>query len=118
MTNSDNGGVLNQEILQTLAAMYDWPALKPETRVVAEVDPGLFEELAGEYEIPGEVVVTLEVVDGELWADVPGQGLQELLPESNFLFFSRADGTEVIFIRENGRVVAISVEGMRAERRR
>ena len=118
MTNSDNGGVLNQEILQTLAAIYDWPALKPETRILAEVDPGLFEELAGEYEIPGEVVVTLEVVDGELWADVPGQGLQELLPESDSLFFSRADGTEVTFIRENGRVVAISAEGMRAERRR
>jgi hypothetical protein len=62
--------------------------------------------------------VTLEVVDGQLWADVPGQGLQELLPESDSVFFSRADGSDVTFIRENGQVVAFSVEGMRAERRR
>ena len=116
MTNSDNGGALNQEMIQTLAVIYDWPALKPEVRVVAEVDPNLFGELAGAYEIPGEVIVELEVVDGALWADVPGQGRQVLLPESDSVFFSRADGSEITFIRENGRIVAFSVDGMRADR--
>jgi hypothetical protein len=118
MTNSDNGGMLNQEIIQTLADLYDWPALKAEAREVAEVDPGIIEELAGRYEVPGEVIVTLEVVDGELWADVPGEGRQELLPESDTVFFSRVDGTELTFVRENGRVVAFTVGGTRAERMR
>jgi CubicO group peptidase (beta-lactamase class C family) len=117
MTNSDNGGVLYQEIIRTLAELYDWPDFKAEERVVAEVAPGLLAELAGQYEISGEeFVIGLEVVEGRLWADVPGQARQELLPESDTVFFSRADGTEITFVREHGDIVALSVEGMRADR--
>jgi CubicO group peptidase (beta-lactamase class C family) len=117
MTNSDNGDVLNQEIINTLAELYDWPALKAEARAVAKVEPGLLEELVGRYDITDDIVVVLEVVDGRLWADVTGRSRQQLLPESESAFFGRADGTEVFFVRENGRVVALVVEGARAERR-
>jgi hypothetical protein len=96
--------------------LYDWPALKAAPRAVVDVDPGLLEELAGRYEIPGEIVVTLEVVDGELWAEIPDQSRQQLLPMSETVFFSRLDGGELTFIRENGRVVAFSVGNTRVER--
>lgn len=116
MTNSDNGGVLVEEILRTIADEYDWPVLRPVEKVAAEVDAALYNELAGRYEFPGLGIITLEVVDGRLWADVPGELREELLPESETEFFSRDDGTRVTFIRENGRITAFEVSGQRAER--
>ncbi len=116
MTNSDNGGILNQEIIGTLAEVYDWPALKPLLRTVVEVAPELLEELAGRYDVPGEFVVMLEIVDDKLWVDVPTMGRQELLPESDSVFFGREDGTVLKFVRDDGRVVAFTVGSTRAER--
>lgn len=116
MTNSDNGGMLNQEIIQTLAQMYDWPALLADPRKVIEVPLSLLEELAGLYEVPGAFVVKLEVVDGQLWVDVPTRGRQRLHPESENVFFGRDDGTVLRFVREDDRVIAFSVGSTRAER--
>ena len=116
MTNSDNGGILNREVIQTLAELYDWPALKAEPRAVARVDAALLEELVGRYEVPGEFVVVLEIVDGQLWVEVPSMRRQQLMPESDSVFFGRYDGTIVRFVRESGRVTAFTVGSTRAER--
>ena len=118
MTNSDNGGYLYQEIVGTVANAYDWPVLKPETRVVASIDPSLYEELEGEYEIASvEVTLTLEASEGRLWIDIPDNPRDELLPESEFEFFTRSDGTRVTFVREGDVVTALTVSGYEAMRR-
>ena len=116
MTNSDNGGDILGEILATLAVEYGWSVLQPEERVVAEIDPAIYEEVAGEYMMETNSV-TITVEDGRLWVEVSWEpGRNELLPESETEFFSRGDGTELTFIREGGRVVAFDVYGNRANK--
>jgi CubicO group peptidase (beta-lactamase class C family) len=116
MTNSDNGGDLIAEIFATLAFDYGWSAMQPEERVVAEIDRAIYEEVAGEYELPfGTVTIALE--EGRLWVEVSWEpGRNELLPESETEFFTRGDGTELTFLREGGRVVGFDVYGNTADK--
>lgn len=116
MTNSDNGGALIGDIVQTLAELYDWPALKPEVREVVELESGVLSEFAGRYESSRGMVVAVELVDGRLWLEVSGEERRMLLPESDSLFFTRDDGTELTFMREAGRVVGFGALGTRFDR--
>lgn len=116
MTNSDTGDRIVEEILRTIWDVYGWTGLEPEVRVVANVDSSIYAEIAGRYEFPGVGIVTLESTGGRLWADAPGLGRVELLPESETVFFLRDNGARVSFVREDGRVAAFIYRGNRAEK--
>jgi CubicO group peptidase (beta-lactamase class C family) len=116
MTNSDNGGALMQEILTNIGLEYGWPGFEQDERSLVELEPAVYEELAGRYDFPGAGVVTVEYVDGRLWAEAQFLPRVELVPESETRFFMRSDGTRVTFVREDGRVVAAVAEGRRAEK--
>ncbi len=116
MTNSANGGALAQEILINIGIEYGWPGFEQDERVVVELHPAAYEELADRYNIPPAGVVTLEYVDGRLWADATFFERVELLPESDTVFFTRDAGNRVTFVREDGRVVAFLVQGTRADK--
>jgi len=114
MTNSDTGGALTGEILLNIALEYGWPGFEQDERTVAELEPAVYEELAGRYNIPGAGIVTIEYVDGRLWAEADFVPRAELLPESETVFFARDDGQRLTFVKEDGRVVAFVVQGTRA----
>jgi CubicO group peptidase (beta-lactamase class C family) len=116
MTNSDAGDDLYEQIIGTLAAAYDWPELKPEEKVVVEIDPARLPDYLGRYELSfGSIAITLE--DGHLWLEPEwSERPEELLSEGDDRFLSRSDGAELTFMREGGDVVAFEVYGMRAER--
>jgi len=117
MTNSDRGADLAREILGTLAADYGWPDFAPLTKSVAEVDREGYTALAGTYRVEGrnlEAVIAVE--GGRLYLSGTGIPRMELLPESDTVYFSREDGTQVTFVRANGAVVALNAMGLRAER--
>jgi hypothetical protein len=117
MTNSDRGAALASEILGTLAVAYDWPDYRPTEKAVAAVDPSGYPALAGTYRVEArglEAVVSVE--EGRLYVSGTGIGRAELLPESETVFFSREDGSRFTFLRENGRVVAFTAMGLRAEK--
>ncbi|MGD2217481.1 MAG: serine hydrolase [Gemmatimonadales bacterium] len=116
MTNSDTGGALAQEILLNVGLEYGWPGFEQDERTVAELEPATYEELAGRYEIEGFGAVTVEYVDGRLWAEADFVPRVELLPESETVFFARDDGQRVTFVKQDGRVVAFVVQGTRAEK--
>lgn len=116
MTNSDSGGGLMSEVVLTVFQEYGWPGVEPTVRDVADIEPAAYEAIAGRYSFPEFGVITISYVDGRLWADVPGQATVELLPESETEFFTRDDQTEVKFIREDGRIVAFEVQGIRGEK--
>lgn len=116
MTNSDNGDGLIRRLLYTIAREYGWPGLEPPVREVATLDAADLEAVTGRYSFPGLGIVTIELVDGRVWADAPGQGRVELLPESETRFFIREDGSYVSFPRDGGRVVALVYGGTRAEK--
>jgi len=116
MTNSDRGDSLNRRILLTIAREYGWPGFEPTVKEVAELEPAAYERVAGRYSFPGLGIVTLEIEDGRLWAEAPGLGREELLPESETRWFLRGDGSPVRFDLEDSRVVALLYGGTRAEK--
>ena len=61
MTNSDNGGLLAQEIILTIAREYGWPGPKPTEKVPVTLDRDALEGVTGTYQ-PTEkgVPVTLD----------------------------------------------------------
>ncbi len=116
MTNSDNGGVLAQEILATIAAEYDWGIMEPVEKTVVQLDPTVLAELGGTYEIPGYGVVEVEVGDNRILMSLPDGRKPVLLPESESVFFDADDGTRVTFVWEEDKVVAFETQGLRARR--
>ncbi len=116
MTNSDNGGALVQEILLNIGIEYGWPGFEQDVRTIAQLEPAVYEELAGRYNFPGAGLVTLEYVDARLWAEADFVERVELLPESDSVWFTRDVGNRLTFVREGGRVVAFMVQGSRAEK--
>jgi len=118
MTNSDAGANLAREVMITLSAAYGWPPMFQQVeRSVAGVPAATLEQIAGSYRFPDDTttaVVTLE--QGRLFLAFPRFGRLELLPESDTTLFMRDDGTRLTVVRENGRVVALSMVGQRARR--
>jgi CubicO group peptidase (beta-lactamase class C family) len=115
MTNSDRGAALANEILGTLAVMYGWPDLMPDEKTVAAIDRSGYPALAGTYRVEARGMdAVVEVEGGRLYITTAGSDREELLPESELVFFSREDGTRVTFVRENGAVVALTAMGLKA----
>ncbi|MGD8699442.1 MAG: serine hydrolase domain-containing protein [Gemmatimonadales bacterium] len=116
MTNSDAGGELANEVLLTIGVVYDWPGFEPIEKIVAQIDPSIYQQVAGRYDFPDLGVIVIEQADGSLWVETPDGDRLELLPESENVFFLRDNGRRVTFVRENGRVMAFIYGRMRAER--
>jgi hypothetical protein len=76
---------------------------------VASIDPKLYLEYAGTYELSRETRVVVTFENGHLMAEVTGQGKVELFPENATTFFDRSDSplARTVFERDaSGKVVA------------
>lgn len=107
MTNSDRGDRLANEILRSIAKEYGWPDYQPKEKVIAEVNPKVYEAYTGQYEleISPDFVVTISVKDNVLTMTLKqptGESSAELLPESKNTFFRREIDFEMIFVTGTG----------------
>ena len=110
MTNSENGAPLAMEILRAIAAEYGWPDYHPRERVIAQIDPAVYAEYVGEYELAPGAVITITRAGNKLISQGPGQPQAELLPESTTSFFLRDVDASFTFIKdESGRVVQLTI---------
>jgi CubicO group peptidase (beta-lactamase class C family) len=76
------------------------PTAEPEPeRPAVEVDPVVYDDYAGDYQIGAEVVTILRD-DDRLWARAPGEPRIELVPESETRFFVPARDSYVSFERD------------------
>jgi len=119
MTNADNGGIVMQDILATLADEYDWPMFGASERTIADLPDRVYAEIAGRYGVPdADSIVVVEIVreNGQLRLDAPGLPRFELLPGSEQLWFTRETGTRATVEWEDGRVIAFRMFGFRAEK--
>ncbi|MFQ5628440.1 MAG: serine hydrolase [bacterium] len=73
---------------------------KPEIKR-AEVDPALYEEYAGKYQVHFGVVATISRAGNRLMARVTGQASLELIPVSETRFVSEDGSTMVLFQRDS-----------------
>jgi CubicO group peptidase (beta-lactamase class C family) len=100
MTNSDSGGGLMTEIMFAIAHEYGWQDYAPKVRTRVKVDPSVFKDYVGRYELEPGFVITVSTRDGRLFAQVPGQNEAEMFPESVTKFFTVSDDIEIVFERD------------------
>lgn len=104
MTNSDSGDRLCREVLNGIAEVYGWPDYIIE-KVVAEVDPSLYDRYVGRYEVNAALALTVRRDGVRLLGDATGFGEHELLPESETDFFLPDGIATVTFNIDAGRGV-------------
>jgi hypothetical protein len=109
MTNSENGTQLVLEILRSIAAEYQWPDYHPRERVIAKVDPSIYDTYVGEYEVAPGLILSVTNEGGRLFSQSLGQPRSEMLPESETTFFLRDIDAQFTFVREGGRVVRVVI---------
>ncbi|HKD62011.1 MAG TPA: serine hydrolase [Terracidiphilus sp.] len=100
MTNSDNGGLLGGEVLRSIAAEYGWPDYKAEVRTVVAVDPKIFADYAGTYQLAAGFNLVVTVEDGKLMTQATGQGKIPVYAESETKFFPTVVAAEIEFVKD------------------
>lgn len=78
----------------------------PMQRVAAKVDPTALSELAGKYAVAPGLMYEVAFENGKLFGLVAGQPKLELLPESEFVFFTNAPPVLYFFTRDRSGKIA------------
>src|SRR5262245_45459063 len=110
MMNANRAIPLAQELLRAIAREYNWPDYLPPERVLAKVDPAVYQKYAGLYEFDNGFKITMTAEGGRLWAQGQGQSKFELLPESETIYFSDNDIVHRFELGEGGAVTAAIIE--------
>jgi len=111
MTNSDSGSMLYFEILRSVANEYNWNDFQPKEKILAEVDPSIYDLYTGKYTLSPGVIVNVSKEDDRLYVEAPvGGGTVELFPESETDFFSLEMDFQITFVKnEEGVIEKIKV---------
>lgn len=88
MTNSENGGVLIDEILRGLSAIYDWPDFKPEEKTLFRLDPSIYQQYCGRYQVNDNYFLDISYEDYYLIVHPTGQSPTKFYVETQTIFFS------------------------------
>lgn len=114
MVNQDtyNGFQLANEIMLGIAREYGWVDYAPLEKTVARVNPRVFEDYAGYYEIDQGYPVTVVARGGRLYLIWALGNVYEMHPESETKFFIVRDGVPTYtFVRDDkGNVAGVRRE--------
>jgi CubicO group peptidase (beta-lactamase class C family) len=110
MTNSDTGGALIQEIMFAIAREYGWPGYGPKVRTAVKIDPGIFKQYVGRYQLQAGFIITISARRGHLFAQATNQPELELFPESVTTYFATDANIEAVFEHSAaGRITALEI---------
>lgn len=110
MTNSVNGSFLIDEILRGLSAVYDWPHFKPEVKTLYRLDPSMYAQYEGKYEINPDYVLTVTHENYYLIITPTGQAPTKFYVQSANVFFSTDPYILIRFIRnEEGKITGLTL---------
>jgi len=108
MTNSDNGGVIGDEILHSIAAEYGWPDWHPTVRATVPVDAKTLAQYPGTYALAPNFDLVVTVENGQLMTQATGQGKIALFAESETKFFPIVIDAEIDFVKDaSGKVTQL-----------
>lgn len=120
MTNGENGAELTTEILRSTAAEYGWPDFHPRERVIAKVDPAIYDAYVGEYEIAPGFILFVSREGGKLFSralpiptpqSMADQPKSEMFPESETTFFVKDADAAFTFIKnDKGQVIQVNIQ--------
>jgi len=88
MSNSDNGQILIDEVVRAVAAAYKWPHFKPVERTLFRLDPEVYQQYIGRYEISPDYILDVKFEDYYLVIQPTGQAPTKFYVESETVFFS------------------------------
>lgn len=98
LTNADNGWMLIEEIMRSIAAEYAWDDYHPLERAGAQANPALYDRFTGDFKVSNTTLhISHEV--GRLHAAGPPLGPLpvELIPAGDYDYFIREKNVTVHF---------------------
>lgn len=108
MTNSDNGGVLIEEILRGLAVIYGWPDYQPEEKTLFRLPPEIYQKYTGRYQVNESYFLDVDYQDYYLIVHPTGQAATKFYVETQTIFFSMDPFIRIKFnLDEQGRVTGL-----------
>lgn len=108
MTNSDNGGVLTEEILRGLAVIYGWPDYQPEEKTLFRLPPEVYRKYTGRYRVNESYFLEVDYQDYYLIVHPTGQAATKFYVETQTIFFSMDPFIRIKFnLDEQGRVTGL-----------
>lgn len=87
MTNSDTGGGLLSEIINAIAAVYQWPDYSADPKPLARMDPRIYDRYVGEYEVGPNLVFSVTREGDRLYIQTPDHDRAPVFLESETDFF-------------------------------
>lgn len=108
MTNSDVGHRTLNEVINAVAAVYDWPGYLAPEQDAAQVDKDQLDRLAGIYALNVASVATIALRDGHLYVKLPRMAEMEMYPRSETEFITeQPEITGHCELDDQGKVAAI-----------
>ena len=121
MTNAENGAYLYQEIMRSLAIVYDWPDLKPSVIRPIELPDETLKNYTGRYIFNNTLPVTVTVVNSHLKMEGDDGRIFSLYPDSDNHFVDIITGWELEFIfdvesKVTGAIISLGEVRLKAEK--
>jgi hypothetical protein len=108
MTNSENGAYLIDEILRGISAAYKWPHFQPEEKTLYRLEPSVYAQYVGKYEVNPEYILDVVHEDYYLVITPSGQAPTRFYAQGLSVFFSRDPYTVIRFEKDDeGRVTGL-----------
>jgi len=89
MTNSDTGDVLLDELMRTIANVYQWPDFAPPTRTPVKLESAALDGFVGVYELNDKSTYVVRRDSDQLVGNIMGNSTVTLLPSSAQALFAR-----------------------------
>jgi CubicO group peptidase (beta-lactamase class C family) len=110
MTSGDEGWMLYDEIMRTIAAEYGWPGYLAYERAPAAIDPQIYAAYVGEYELNAGRRLAITAADGALLAQLVGQPPIQLYPLAETEFFAKDVNIEIRFDKgDTGDITGLNI---------
>jgi CubicO group peptidase (beta-lactamase class C family) len=109
MTSAQGGSRLADEVMRSIAAVYQWPDFQPKVRAVVAVDPKILASYVGTYALSPTFDLTVTMEDGHLVTQGTGQPSFAMLAESETKFFPTAFEAEIEFFKDDQGKVAYAI---------
>ena len=108
LSNSDNGDILEEEILSAASAAYEWPHYKPVEKDVLRLTPDTYREFVGHFEVNPSYALDVTWIDYYLVIRPTGQASTKFYAEGQTLFYSTDPYIRIQFFKDkSGRVTSL-----------
>ncbi len=108
MTNAQGGTRIAEQVMGSIAAVYQWPDFHPAERTKIDLDRRTMEQYTGEYQMAPEFSLTFTVDGDHLMMQPSGEPKVIMYAESEKKFFLTEAAVDIEFVRdEKGRVSSL-----------